>query len=157
MSRKTLIWIFLGGVVILLLIGFFSKTSIDNLVSSMMKKDITPEIKITAEEYIKTNFNYAKTRKDFDFTLLEFGSGNCVPCKELEPVLEEIRVSEKIKANVVFMNTMHPENLALMKYFAISAQPMIILLDKNGSEFFRHYGFIKADVLINRMMENNVK
>jgi thioredoxin 1 len=65
----------------------------------------------------------------------------------MEPVLEEIKNSVKPKINVVFLNIMHPENLSMMKYFGISAVPMQILLDKNGKEFFRNYGFISTEEL----------
>lgn len=69
----------------------------------------------------------------------------------MEPVLEEIRNSEKPKVNVVFLNIMHPENLSMMKYYGISSVPMQILLDKQGKEFFRHYGFFSAEEMIIKM------
>jgi thioredoxin 1 len=69
----------------------------------------------------------------------------------MEPVLEEIRNLEKPKVNVVFLNIMQPENLLMMKYYGISAIPMQIILDKQGREFYRHYGFISADELRKKM------
>jgi thioredoxin 1 len=68
----------------------------------------------------------------------------------MEPVLEEIRNLEKPKVNVVFLNIMQPENLSIMKYYGISAIPMQILLDKQGKEFFRHYGFISTEELMKK-------
>jgi thioredoxin 1 len=46
---------------------------------------------------------------------------------------------------------MKPENLPWMKYYGISAVPMQILLDKQGNEFFRHYGFISAEELFSKL------
>jgi thioredoxin 1 len=76
----------------------------------------------------------------------------------MEPVLEEIRNLEKPKVNVVFLNIMQPENLPIMKYYGISAIPMQIILNKQGTEFYRHYGFITAIDLISKIsysMEKN--
>lgn len=153
MTRKILIWIIFGGMAILLVIGFLKKDSLNDFISRKMTKNENPKITDYAAELIDSKYNYSKNNLDYDFTLFEFGSNNCVPCKQLEPVLEEIRNSEKLKVNVVFLNTMKPENLIYMKYFGISAQPMLILLDKEGKEIFRHYGFISTNKLTAKIVE----
>jgi hypothetical protein len=38
-----------------------------------------------------------------------------------------------------------------MKYYGISAIPMQIILDKQGTEFYRHYGFISSNDLISKI------
>jgi len=153
MTRKILIWIIFGGMAILLVIGFLKKDSLNDFISRKMTKNENPKITDYAAELIDSKYNYSKNNLDYDFTLFEFGSNNCVPCKQLEPVLEEIRNSEKLKVNVVFLNTMKPENLIYMKYFGISVQPMLILLDKEGKEIFRHYGFISTNKLTAKIVE----
>ena len=115
-----------------------------------MKEQSGTENKLIVEKLIDSKYNYTKNNQNYDFTLIEFGSTGCTICKQMEPVLEEIRKTEKPKVNVVFLNIMHPENLSMMKYFGISAVPMQILLDKSGKEFYRHYGFISAEELIRK-------
>jgi len=135
---------------ILLIIAFFSKNSLNKFISNKMREQTTKVDSITVAGVIDSKYNYTKNSQDFDFTLIEFGSTGCTVCKQMEPVLDEIRKSEKPKVNVVFLNIMHPENLSQMKYFGISVVPMQILLDKQGKEFYRHYGFISAEELLRK-------
>ena len=121
----------------------------------MMTQEMSPDIELYGKYVVDSLYNYTKNGKSFEFTLLEFGSTGCVLCKKMEPVLDEIRNNDKINANVVFLYIMKPDNLPLMKYYGISAVPMQILLDKQGREFFRNYGFISADDLIAKTVENN--
>ncbi|HSO86276.1 MAG TPA: thioredoxin family protein [Draconibacterium sp.] len=136
--------------VVLLIIAFLSRTTLNNFISKKMKEQSGTENKLIVEKLIDLKYNYTKNNQNYDFTLIEFGSTGCTICKQMEPVLEEIRKTEKPKVNVVFLNIMHPENLSMMKYFGISAVPMQILLDKSGKEFYRHYGFISAEELIRK-------
>jgi len=132
---------------VLLIFGFLSRTTLNNFISQKMKEQVGTETTLSVEKQIDTKYNYLQNKQNFEFTLIEFGSTGCTICKQMEPVLEEMRNSEKPKVNVVFLNIMHPENLSMMKYFGISAVPMQILLDKTGKEFFRNYGFISVEKL----------
>jgi len=125
---------------------------LNNFISKKMKEQTTADDSISVARLIDLKYNYTKNNYNYDFTLLEFGSTGCKVCKQIEPVLEEIRNLEKPKVNVVFLNIMHPENLSQMKYFGISAVPMQILLNKQGKEFFRHYGFISSEVINNKLI-----
>ena len=120
---------------VLMIVGFLSKNSLNNFISKKMKEQTTTVDSISVARLINSKYNYTKNGENFDFTLLEFGSTGCTVCKQMEPVLEKIRNSENPKVNVFFLNIMHPENLSQMKYFGISAVPMQILLDNQGREF----------------------
>jgi thioredoxin 1 len=132
---------------VLLIFGFLSRTTLNNFISQKMKEQAGTEATLLVEKQMDAKYNYLQNKQNFEFTLLEFGSTGCTVCKQMEPVLEEMRKLEKPKVNVIFLNIMHPENLSMMKYFGISAVPMQILLDKQGKEFFRHYGFISVEKL----------
>jgi thiol-disulfide isomerase/thioredoxin len=148
--KKILAFLLAALLLLLLIIGFLSRTTLNNFISKKMKEQAGTENTVVAEKLIDSNYNYSKNKKQFDFTLIEFGSKGCVPCKQMEPVLEEIRKSDNPKVNVVFLNIMQPENLPMMKYYGISAIPIQILLDKQGKEFYRHYGFIPAEELMKK-------
>ena len=137
---------------VLIIVGFLSKNSLNNFISKKMKEQTTTVDSISVARLINSKYNYTKNGENFDFTLLEFGSTGCTVCKQMEPVLEKIRNSENPKVNVFFLNIMHPENLSQMKYFGISAVPMQILLDNQGREFYRHYGFISTDELMRKFI-----
>ncbi|MCK7519964.1 MAG: thioredoxin family protein [Ignavibacteriales bacterium] len=71
----------------------------------------------------------------------------CIACKRMEGVLEEIRQRYPGRVDVVFLNSLLPENQLLMKYFGIATIPTQILLDKTGKEYFRHSGYISTTEL----------
>lgn len=152
--KKVLPFIIAAFFVILLIVGFLSRTTLNNFISQKMKEQAGTETTISVEKQIETKYNYLQNKQNFEFTLLEFGSTGCTICKQMEPVLEEIKKSEKPKVNVVFLNIMHPENQSIMKYYGISAVPMQILLDRQGKEFFRNYGFISAEEVITKFNSN---
>ena len=155
--KKILPFVVAIFLVIVLVVGFLGRTSLNNFISKKMKEQTTSVDSISVARLIDIKYNYTKNGEHFEFTLIEFGSKNCVPCKQMEPVLEEIRNIEKPKVNVVFLNIMQPENLPMMKYYGISAIPMQIILDKQGTEFYRHYGFISSNELINKISYSTEK
>jgi len=143
--------------IVLLIFGYLQKDNLNGFISGKMQEQNAPEVSGSAEEQIQTRYNYQKNGQDFDFTFLEFSSTGCAICKQMEPVLEEIKNSDKVKANVIFLHIMNPENLDLMKYYGISAVPMQILLDKQGNEFFRHYGFISTEELLAEFIQHDTR
>ncbi len=147
------IWPFLLAalLLVLMIVAYLNRTPLNNFISKKMKEQAGTEAALSVEKLIDSKYNYSKNTQNFDFTLFEFGSTGCAICKQMEPVLEEMRNLEKPKVNVVFLHIMHPENLPMMKYYGISAVPMQVLLDKNGKEFFRNYGFISARELMNKL------
>ncbi len=149
--KKYWSYIFILLLLIILIIGVLNKKSLNQFVSGKLKEQTTVSDFATVLQLIDSKYNYVENGLKYDFTLIEFSSDNCVPCKQMKPVLEELRNSEEPKVNVIVLNTLQPENLPWMKYFGISAMPMQILLDKNGKEFFRNYGFIPARELLEKM------
>ncbi len=51
------------------------------------------------------------------------------------------------------MHIMKPENQDWMKYYGISAVPLQILLDREGKEFYRHFGVISTEDLLAKFKE----
>ena len=150
-------WIVFGGMAILLIIAFINKNSLNNFISENMKDLIGDETAVSVEELIDTKYNYTINGLDYEYTLLEFGSTGCTICKQMEAELGKVRRSKSSKINVIFLNTNYPENQNFVKFFGISAIPMQVMLDKNGVEFFKHYGFISAEDLIERTTQHSLK
>lgn len=141
----------------LLIMGYLLKDNLNSFISGEMQQQTNEETRLTVEEQIRSKYNYVENRENYDFTFLEFSSTGCAYCKQMEPVLEEVRNSKRPLVNVVFMHIMKPENLPWMKYYGISAVPMQVLLDKQGKEFYRHYGFISAEELFHNFHSENSK
>lgn len=144
MFKKYGVIITLTGLVLLLLAVFFNRDKMYNYISENMQGQLEETVSAKMAEEINSKYNYAQNNGTFEFTFLEFSSGLCANCKRMEPVMEEIKTSEKVNVNVVYIQTTKPENQDIMKYYGIAHIPMQILLDKNGKEFFRNNGFIST-------------
>ncbi len=154
MWKKYKTYFLVVAVLVVIFAGFLSKGKIDQLISEKMQENVTPDAAITVEQKIQTAYNYDKNRENFDFTFLEFGSTGCIACEQMKPVLETIKNTNEAKVNVVFLHIMKAESQDWIKYYGISAIPMQVLLNKEGKEFFRHYGFISTDDLLAEFREN---
>ena len=152
MMKRTVAYIVIALVAVILIGGILGKNALNKYISHQMQQPADPE---QVDNYILSNYNYSQNGREFDFTLLEFGSTGCIMCKQMEPVLETIRQSSKPKVNVVFLHIMKPENQGLMKHYGVSAVPMQVILDREGVELFRNYGVITAPDLLARMQ--NIK
>ncbi|GAB1452851.1 hypothetical protein MASR2M47_29070 [Draconibacterium sp.] len=150
MTKKITLWIVIGGIAALLIVAFGAKNSLNNFISENMKDLIADETVVSLEELIATKYNYTKNGLDYEFTILEFGSTDCTICKQMETELGKIKRSKSNKINVVFLNTNYLENQNFVKFYGISAIPMQVMLNKNGVEFFKHYGFISAEDMIEK-------
>lgn len=153
MNRNIWSVVFIGIAFLVFLFAFIVKDAIHSFISEKIKEQTSFQTKENVVQQIDRNYNYTKNKKDFEFTLLEFGSGTCIPCKQMEPVLESIKLWENIKVNVQFIHNMKAENQEMIKFYGISAVPIQILLDKNGVEFFKHYGFISEKDLLEKFQE----
>ena len=137
--------ILLFFIVILLIFGYVQKKSLNRFISEKMQEQSTLKDSVSVDAFVKANYNYKENGQSYEFTFLEFSSSGCAICKQMEPVLEEVSNSKVAKVNVVFLHIMNPDNQEFMRYYGVSAVPMQVLLDNQGIEFFRHYGFISAE------------
>jgi thioredoxin 1 len=71
--------------------------------------------------------------------VMEFGGETCIPCRQMQPVLQEIRAELGKKGRVHnFWIQTHPE---VARQFKVMAMPTQIVFDAKGTEVFRHIGF----------------
>jgi thiol:disulfide interchange protein len=144
MKKQNLPIILLSLLIVLLLLGYLMKDDLNNFIAEKMQESAGTEVILSVEQWVDSLFNYTKNEKDFEFTLLQFKSTGCTICKQMEPVLTEMKNAPEIKVNVVEWNVMNPNSQNVMKYFGISAVPTQLVLNKEGVELFRNYGFIAA-------------
>ena len=154
MFRRSKLYFLLIAVTLLLGLGILSRSKINRFISEKMQKNVAPEIALSVEQKIQQQYNYNLNNEKFDFTFLEFSSTGCIECEEMEPVLKAIENSNEVNVNVVFMHIMKPEIQDWMKYYGISAVPLQVLLDREGKEFYRHFGVISENELITKFKEN---
>jgi len=78
--------------------------------------------------------------------LVDLGSTTCLPCKQMAPILEELKVELQGQVEVEFIDI--AQNPQAADKYAINVIPTQIFLDPSGQEAFRHEGFYsKADIL----------
>lgn len=82
-------------------------------------------------------------------TLAEFGWRECIPCKEMRPILEELDQEYKDKLNVVIVEIPFHEDLA--EKYGISVMPVQILFDNKGREIARHAGFLPKEAIVGQL------
>ena len=78
--------------------------------------------------------------------LIDLGAGECIPCKMMAPILEELKKEYAGRLEVQFIDVWkYPDEAG--KY-GIKLIPTQIFRDASGSELFRHEGFYsKEDIL----------
>lgn len=85
--------------------------------------------------------------------LLDLGSKTCIPCKMMEPILEELTKDYAGKFDVEFIDIGLRENAAFARQHEIKAIPTQIFFDKDGKELWRHEGFLAKDAILAKWKE----
>ena len=80
-------------------------------------------------------------------TFVELGSVNCVPCKMMQPIMEQVEIDFGDQVDVIFYDVWTDEGEPYTRAYGIQAIPTQIFLDKEGTEYYRHLGFFPQDEL----------
>ena len=80
-------------------------------------------------------------------TFIELGSDRCVPCKMMQPIIEEIKQEYAGDVQVLYYDVWTEEGRPYGEQFKIRAIPTQIFLDGDGEEYFRHEGFFPRQEL----------
>jgi len=86
-------------------------------------------------------------------TFIELGSVNCIPCKQMQPIMASIEKKYADQVKVVFYDVWKPETRHYAQTYGIRLIPTQVFLDKEGNEVFRHEGFFpepEIDVLLEK-------
>ena len=99
-----------------------------------------------APESTNTGEDFSKALKSGRPVLVDFGSNSCIPCRQLRPILQEIRKEQAGKMEVLVIDVYKYQDLA--SEYRIQVIPTIILFDSNAKEVFRNQGFMpKAAIM----------
>ena len=74
-------------------------------------------------------------------TFVELGSVNCIPCKQMQPVMKSIEEKYGDQVEVIFYDVWKDDQKKYAKQYGIKLIPTQVFLDEDGKEFFRHEGF----------------
>lgn len=76
-------------------------------------------------------------------TMIDLGATECVPCKMMAPIMEELKEEYKGKADIIFIDVWKDPPQA--RKYGIQAIPTQIFFDRSGREVYRHVGFINKE------------
>lgn len=86
--------------------------------------------------------------------LLDLGADKCIPCKQMAPILEELRVQYADVFEVVFIDVW--KNPSEADKYGIRIIPTQIFYDANGKELFRHTGFYSKEQILSKWKQLGV-
>jgi thioredoxin 1 len=99
----------------------------------------------------------AEAPKRKTVTFIELGSVNCVPCKAMQPIMDELRAKYPDQVEVVFYDVWTAEGRPYGSKFGIRVIPTQIFLDADGKEYYRHEGFFPMEELVQVLSKGGVK
>jgi thioredoxin 1 len=83
--------------------------------------------------------------------LLDLGRGECLPCQQMLPILEELRKKLAGKVEIRYVDL--GENPSAADRWHIQVIPTQIFLDPEGKEVYRHVGVLEVEEALAKMRE----
>ena len=87
--------------------------------------------------------------------LVDLGAGKCIPCKQMAPILEELKKEYAGRMEVVFIDVW--KNPDAGKAYGVEMIPTQIFYDASGTELFRHTGFFGREDILGKWKELGVE
>ena len=120
-----------------------------------VKKDVkTEKIVEKAAQKVQTP---AKVKENPKVTFVELGSVNCIPCKQMKPIMEDIEKEFPTQVKVVFHDVWTAKGKIDAEKYKIKLIPTQVFLDSLGKEYFRHEGFFPKEELVKILKQKGVK
>ncbi len=86
--------------------------------------------------------------------LVDVGADQCIPCKMMAPVIEELKTEYAGSLEVVFVDVWKkPEE---GKKYQVRGIPTQIFYDASGKELYRHAGFMSKEDILKKLAELNI-
>jgi len=101
-----------------------------------------------------TEEDFSKAFKSRKPVLVDFGSNSCIPCRQMRPILQEIKKEHSGKAEVLVIDVYKYQNLA--SEHKIRMIPTLIFFDLNGKEVHRHQGFMSKKAILEQLNKMGV-
>jgi thioredoxin 1 len=83
--------------------------------------------------------------------LVDFGANSCMPCRQIRPILKEVKQEYTGKAHVLVIDVYKFKELA--GEYRVQLIPTLIFFDKGGKEVFRHMGAWDKASIVGKLKE----
>jgi thioredoxin 1 len=87
-------------------------------------------------------------------TFIELGADRCIPCKAMQPIMQEIAREYAGKIQVVFYDVW--KDPAPARKYGIQLIPTQVFVDQSGQEIFRHVGFFAKEEMLSMLKEKGI-
>jgi len=108
--------------------------------TNMLKLFVIPVIFMFFFCFLQTAWGAPEIPVKNTVTMVDIGSTSCIPCKMMEPVLENLAKEYQGRAAILFVDVKKDREMA--RKFDIRAIPTQVFFDTSGKEVFRHAGFL---------------
>ena len=88
-------------------------------------------------------------------TMVDLGAKECIPCKMMAPIMEELEKEYEGRAAVVFIDVW--KNPGAGQRFGIRSIPTQIFYDAQGKEISRHEGFLDKQSIVATLAKLGIK
>lgn len=86
-------------------------------------------------------------------TFVELGSVNCIPCRQMQPVMKSVEKKYGSQIKVIFYDVWKPDQKQYAYKYGIKLIPTQVFLDENDKEIMRHEGFF-AESAIDKFLQS---
>jgi thioredoxin 1 len=83
--------------------------------------------------------------------LVDVGADKCIPCVQMAPILEQLKVDFAERMQVVFVDAWKNKKEATT--YRVQMIPTQIFFAPDGKELFRHVGFYGREDILNKWRE----
>ncbi len=83
--------------------------------------------------------------------LLDLGATQCIPCRAMAPILEDLKRTYAGRMRVEFVDVW--QNPSVAEQYGVQGIPTQIFFDADGRELYRHIGFIAKDEILAKCRE----
>jgi len=87
-------------------------------------------------------------------TLAEFGWKDCIPCKQMKPILEELSIEYQDRLNVVIVEVY--DHMDLARQYEIMTIPTQIVFDRDGTRVTSHIGLWTKDQIVSTLQKRGL-
>ena len=88
-------------------------------------------------------------------TMVDVGAHSCIPCKMMTPIIEELSREYEGRAAIAFIDVW--VNRDEIPKYAIQSIPTQIFYDAEGTERYRHVGFLSKEAIVQKLTELGVR
>lgn len=90
-------------------------------------------------------------------TFIEIGSVNCIPCRMMQPVMQQVERKYGPQVKIIFYDVWTPAGRPYAQKYGIQAIPTQVFLDRNGKEYYRHIGYFPFEELEQVLKKGGVR